>query len=118
MKGTMLIFRPYEPHPQVTEFQRPPTLEELKTAIGGGYLELVPSFRSIPYGGVVMDCIAFCDEDGKRKQLDVNNMATIAWDAALRRNGAGLLRPDGRPVDWLVGQVAILFGDKEFMEAL
>jgi hypothetical protein len=102
----------------VIEFTREPTLEQLKKGIGGGYLELVPGFRSIVYGNVVMDCVAFRDEDGKRKGFDVNNVATIAWDAALRRNGTGLLRPDGRPVDWLVGQVAVVFGDKEFMEAL
>jgi hypothetical protein len=118
MKGTMIIFHPYKRQPQVIEFTREPTVAELKAGIGGGYLELVPGFRTIVYGNVVMDCVAFCDEDGKGRGLDVNNVATIAWDAALRRNGIGLLRPDGRPIDWLVGQVAVVFGDKEFMKAL
>lgn len=118
MRGTMLIFQPYEMRPRVVEFKKAPTLEELKNGIGGGYLELVPGFRTVVHAGAVMDCVAFCDEDGKLNGLDVNNPATIAWDQALRRNGNGLLRADGRAVDWLVGLVAVLFGDKEFMEAL
>ena len=32
--------------------------------------------------------------------------------------GPGLLRRDGTAVDYLVGQIAIVFGDDEFMEAL
>lgn len=118
MKGTLLIFRPGQPLPDSQEIYGEPTLEMLKDAIGGGYLEIVPGFRTIAYAGVVMDCVAFCDEDGKHKAFSANNIATVAWDHALRRNGTGLLRPDGRPVDWLAGPIAVVFGDREFMKAL
>jgi hypothetical protein len=115
MRGTMLIFKPYQGKPEVVEFDRPPDLLDLKRGIGGGYLELVPHFKTIPYNGVVMNC----DEEGKRKELPTNNAANLHWQEALRRAGLpGLLTADGRLVDYLVGQVIVLFGDKQFMESL
>lgn len=126
MKGTMLIFRPNEPTPEQKDYASSPTLDELKTAIGGGWLELVPGFNSIAIGirggqsGVVINCRAFCDEEGKRKHLPPNDIATIAWDQALRRKGSpGILDAhSGMPIDRLCGTVAVLFGDKEFMASL
>ena len=85
----------------------------MKDGISGGYADLVPGFRTIGYAGVVMDCCAFCDEDGKRKQLHINELANDAWDQALRRTGMG-----NAMGDYLVGQVAVVFGDREFMENL
>ena len=79
MRGTMLIFRPSQQHAERKHFDRALTLEDLKDGIGGGYFELVPGFRAIAYAGVVMD---FCDEDGKRKQLHINELANDAWDQA------------------------------------
>lgn len=117
MRGSMLIFKPGQLAPQIIELDHRPELDDLKKYIDG-YLELVPGFRSIVHYNVVMDCIVFCDEDGKRKRLEVNNIATVLWDAALRRNGTGLLRPDGRPIDWLVGPIVVLFGDRELMAEL
>ena len=104
--------------PQQIELDHCPELNELQSHIGGGYLELVPGFRSIAHYDMIMDCIVYADEDGKRKKLEINSIATILWDIALRRNGTGLLRPDGRAVDWLVGPVVVLFGDRELMAEL
>ena len=118
MRGTMLILRPHEARPEVKQFARAPTLDELKTAIGGGYLEAIPGFFSIGYGGTVMNCVAMCDEDGKRRKLAINDAATIAWEHALRRQGSTLLTRDGTTTDHLVGNVIVLFGDREFTEAL
>jgi hypothetical protein len=47
MRGTMLIFRPMKRARTRCHSTRAPTLEELKNGIGGGYLELVPGFRSV-----------------------------------------------------------------------
>jgi len=74
---------------------------------------VVPGFRTIAYSSVVMDCHAFCDEDGKRKQLPINELANALWDQALRRTGAMNVMGDV-----LVGQIAVVFGDREFMAAL
>jgi len=59
------------------------TLEQLKEAIGGGYIEVV----SIP--GVDQDKILVVDEDGHRKDLPYNHTAsyiagqTIVGDALI-----------------------------------
>ena len=117
MHGTLLVFQPHA-LPQVTEFSRPPTLEEVQAAVGGD-LQVVPGFRSIRYGNVVMDCVALCNANGKLKGLAMNNLATIAWKEGLRRAiEAGLWRSKVMPTDPLVGTVAVLFGDREFMDAL
>ena len=119
MRGTILTIKPGRALSTVLEFDRAASLPQLKTAIGGGHLEVVPRFNSIEYEGEVRSCIAFCDEDGKYKNLPTNNRATLAWQTALRRTGhQGLLDARGRAVDWLVGDIAIVFGDDEFMEAL
>lgn len=118
MRGMLLIFRPGERAPQQIELDHCPELDELKGYIGGGHLKLVPGFRSIAHYDMVIDCVAYGDEDGKRNKLEANNIATILWDLALRRNGSGLLQPDGRAIDWLVGPIVVLFGDRELMETL
>jgi hypothetical protein len=119
VRGTILTIKPGKALSLVLKLDKAVTLEQLKAAIGGGYLEAIPRFNSIEYEGEVRACIAFCDEDGKRKSLPTNNRATLAWEVALRRTGhPGLLDVRGRAVDWLVGDIAIVFGDDEFMEAL
>jgi hypothetical protein len=119
MKGTIVILQPTKALPLAIEMDRPADLEILKKAIGGGYLELVPRFTSFVWEGELQTCVAFCDEDGKRKGMLTNNRATLAWEQALRRTGhPGLLDAFGRAVDWLVGDIAIVFGDSEFMETL
>jgi len=118
LRGTMITIRPDAGIPvEVKGFARGPTLAELRTAVGGK-LELVPGFVTIIYGGVVMDCKALCNEHGKLDGLPINNMATLVWERALRRTGAGLLGEHDKLRDWLVGPVVVLFGDKDFMEAL
>ena len=100
------------------EYNRPPTLEELRHAAGGD-LELVHGFDSIAYAGIILHCVAFCDEHGKLEQRPLNELATSLWAQALRRQGMELIDDKTlKPVDWLVGPVAVLFGDKEFMSEL
>ena len=117
MHGTLLVFQPHS-LPQVTEFSQPPSLEQVQSVVGGD-LQLVPGFRTIRYGAVVMDCFALCDANGNHQGLPINNLATIAWKQALHRAvDAGLWRSEVMPTDLLVGTVAVLFGDREFMDAL
>lgn len=120
MKGNIVIVRSSG---ETTKIELPgePTLDALKNAIGGGHLELVPGFTTIKIDGVEHQCAAFCDEEGKleHRKLPVNNSATMHWNRALRRSGGGgLLGKDGLPIDVLVGDIAIVFGDQEFMAAL
>ncbi len=49
------------------------SLEELKTAIGGGYIEIVRLYRRDEWGNPL---IMIVDEDGIRKQLPVNHHAS------------------------------------------
>ena len=114
MRGTMIVIHPSDKDAlDVHQFGRAITLDELKAGIGGGYLELVPGFTTIGVAGVVMDCVAFCDEDGKRKELPLNQAATQFWQVALERKGVRLALPDQ-----LVGNIAVVFGDREFMDSL
>jgi hypothetical protein len=111
MRGTLLI---YSPAGKVAVRQvGAPTLELFHEFIRPGYLELVPHWHSIEHGGERHRCAAFCDEDGKRLGLPVNRPATLAWDAAMKRDHGCGCAPD-----YLVGSVVVVFGDREFMAAL
>jgi hypothetical protein len=102
-----------------TPLNRAPQLDDLKPAIGGGPLEVVPGFNSwLTNNGKVVSCVAFCDEDGKQRGQQVNAQATMWWEQALQRKGNSLFGRDGNPVDVLVGKIAIVFGDTEFMDEL
>lgn len=116
MQGTMLIFKPSTIEPEVHPFKRPPKLQELQRAVGG-WLEAVPHFLAIKHAGREHRCVAFCNEDGKLERssyshsfvgpLPINMEATRRWQQ---------LNPLGG--DYLVGNIAVLFGDPEFMESL
>lgn len=116
MKGTMIILRPNDDN-ETKPYNKPPTADELRTAVGG-YLEPIPWFNtigiSVPGSGhaTLMNCVAFCDEEGKNKNKPLNECATDAWAKSVHRLGKGDLK------DYLVGNVVVLFGDKEFMEKL
>lgn len=119
MKGLMLTFAPHTWEPTIRELTGEPPLDDVKAAMGDGWLELVPGFVSITVRGRRMSCVAFCDEDGKRKQMPTNGPATILWDHSLREHGhPGLKDHAAHWIDWLVGPVVVLAGDGEFMRSL
>lgn len=102
----------------VTPTEKSPDLDMMKSRIDGGYLELVPYFTLFEYEGELRRCVAFCDENGKMKNFNMNRRATTLWDRCLKQQGMpGLIR-HGALQDFLVGPILIVFGDKEFMEAL
>src|SRR5262245_35255356 len=118
MRGTMLVFQPYHAQPARTELTAPPELEALQHAVGG-WLEAVPHFDRIEIDGGEQRCVALCNEEGKLNHLDHNSRATVLWHQALRFAGLpGLILPNGGLADYLVGNVIVLFGDREFMDAL
>ncbi len=106
MKGTVLVVH-VNGHEDRHEFDAPVTLDWLQhpQAING-YIEIVPYFNIWvdDVSGKGKECVVFCDEEGKLKGLPVNAKATAYWAA--------------RGDDKLVGPIAIVFGDAEFMEAL
>ena len=111
MQGKLLIYRPYQSSPAISEFTREPDIAEVRALVGGD-LATVAGFLSIEHDGVVRRCVALHDADGKRKGLPLNRTATVLWDSALRRDmGVGLIRHDGSRADHLVGIVAVLFVD-------
>jgi hypothetical protein len=124
MKGRMYVIRPNE-STDVTGWHEPPNLKVLQQAVGG-YIETVPWLTTVWAGedGKFVSCIAYCNEEGKLERLPYNAQATLVWDRALRRmedsEGKpvypnGLTGKDGMPTDVLVGPIAILVGDAEFM---
>lgn len=98
MNGTLTIIRPNGQREEATFTQALP-LEALQTAVGG-FIEIVPHFNTFEGKRAV----AFCNEEGKLHGLQHNTHATRLW---LNRHG-----------DYLVGSIAIITGDAEFMEAL
>lgn len=124
MKGTMMTIAPdsalaTEPVDPAVARDVARMLAKMKAGIGGGWLEKVPGFNSIKIGKETHDCVALCDEDGKRKQMPFNQTATVMWQEALLAQGhPGLCTPDGALADYLVGPIVILYGDQEFMEVL
>lgn len=117
MQGTMLIYDAagaLDDPPQRTELSAPPGLEALQGAVGG-YIELVPYFRSIVIDGQMVECIAFCNEYGKREQLKINRRATLLWGAASLRSDNPLVDADGNFKDVLVGPVVVIIGDRDLL---
>jgi hypothetical protein len=95
------------------ELTAAPEPEELKKAVGG-WIEEVPFFNT--YRGE--RCVAFCNEEGKLALLPVNAEATKRWYAAIyeqtRKKGLTCFWPN----DILVGDIVVITGDQELMEAL
>jgi hypothetical protein len=113
MIGYMITLLPRVEMPDIKTIDREPPLEEIKAALGGGWLELVPGFTSIRFGRHEwLDCVAFCDEEGKLKNLAINEDATMHWRLALNRDR------QARNSDYLVGPIVVLAGDAEFMKSL
>lgn len=105
MKGTMIVIHADKKigH-KTTHLDRRVELAELQAGVGG-YIETVPGLTSYNHEGRQHRCFAFCNEEGKLKQLPRNERATQLWHRA-RRSGS----------DFLCGDVVIVFGDKEFMD--
>jgi hypothetical protein len=109
---------------KITEFTKNPDSDVFHKAVGG-YLELVPYFDTIHWDGELHQCVAFCDEEGKIKGKEFNITATLLWKLALERSGKWVgIESTGnflevRPMpDYLVGDIAVVWGDKEFMDEL
>ncbi len=117
MKGTILSID-IDGSQYMANIEGPPTLERLQAAIGGGYIEVVPYFTKLERDGKVVDCVVFCDEEGKLKGLKPNYAATAYWQDSLKRQGRSLFGSDRKLLDFLVGKIAIVWGDQAFMRAL
>lgn len=102
MRGKFIIIK-INGDVETTDITQQPGLEALQQAVGG-YIEIVPGITS--YDGE--EAVAFCNEEGKINRLPINQKATRIWNEAF-----------GEPVgDILVGDVAIVTGDDELLEAL
>jgi hypothetical protein len=101
MRGKFIVIRT-NGDVESKDITKQPSLEELQAAVGG-YIEGVNITK---YDGE--DAVAFCNEEGKLKRLPMNQKATRAW-----RDALGF-----EPGDILVGDVAIVTGDDELLEAI
>jgi hypothetical protein len=86
----------------IREFTAPPELKFLNAAVGGP-IESVPYFSR--YGQHA--CWAICNEEGKSRGKPLNQRADVLWHNQFRNNP-----------DHLVGDVAVLYGDEDFMSSL
>jgi hypothetical protein len=117
MTGFVLTI-PIDGNPSLEEFASADDLLAPLQKIVGGSIEAVPYFDTIERGGAIVSCVAFCNEDGKFTGLAVNADATALWDAALARQCLSRFDEVGRAKDYLVGAIAVVFGDEAFMRDL
>ena len=107
MQGKMTILK-VDGTKAVVDYDKPIQLDDIQKAVGG-WIELVPDFDT--YEGKT-GAVAFCNEEGKLKNLPVNDKATEAWAASIGEGDAASLG------DALVGDVVVIEGDDDFMAAL
>jgi hypothetical protein len=96
---------------QIIEVSTATILNQLQ-AIVGGYIETVPGWDTIvdpTDPNKRIPCAAFCNEEGKLKGLSLNFGATMLWMESTGQNKMN---------DALVGNVVVVYGDREFMAAL
>jgi hypothetical protein len=110
MKGTIVIISQHRGH--ISKDIDRPELKYFTDAVGG-YIEVVPYFTSIVWDGQLHECVAFCDEEGKIKRKEPNVSADLFWRMAQERAGLKMMIDD-----YLVGDICVVFGDKEFMREL
>jgi NADH:ubiquinone oxidoreductase subunit D len=109
MKGTILTIT-VEGVVTRQEATSPHILSEIEKAVGG-FIEGVPYFDQLRMNGATIKCAAFCNEHGKLEGMPVNAAAQSLWVTELERQRI--------PIDdVLVGPVAIVYGDEEFMAEL
>jgi Domain of unknown function (DUF3846) len=70
-----------------------------------GYIELVPFFNRF----YERNCIAFCNENGKMRNLPLNKLAQELWEKSLGRNIYE---------DHLVGNIVIIVGPPSYLRTL
>ena len=116
MRGTVIIIRTSEPTVETKYIDGPPDLAPIKDGLEGGYLELVPGFTQFSYEGETRRCVAFVDEDGIRKGLPYNLMATALWRA--QRHPLDTNPFDTVNDDHIKGNMVVVFGDDEWMAEL
>lgn len=103
MKGKLTILK-VDGSVSETDLTSSPSLEQLQAAVGG-YIEVVPFFTR--YKG--QSCVAFCNEEGKCNGLPLNKDATMLWYVSMSRSYAE---------DYLVGDIAIITGDRDIFRNL
>lgn len=105
MRGVIISLN-YDGTRNRLELNHSDVLKELQYIVGGP-IEQVPGFDSY----ADYKCIAFCNEEGKIRDLPINFMATTLWYVALKKN-------ELKTTDYLCGNIAVVYGDDEFMEKL
>ena len=111
MKGTMVIIPVTGPEQRI-ELTEPPETGAIHNAVGG-FFESVPYFTEYGTPDGTVHCVAFCNEEGKIKNLAYNDRANKLWTRLM------VLKQGRAPYpDFLVGPVVILYGDDEFMESI
>lgn len=104
MQGKLVVIKPDQTRTEV-ELTAAPKLPQLKEAMEGGLLEVVPYFRT--FEG--QSCVAFVDDEGKLKRLVPNLEATEIWHKQF---------PAAIGKDFLVGPLVVVVGDKALLRAL
>lgn len=115
-KQAMIIIPPRGQIPLFSLDKAPP-LDKLQKAVGG-YIEAVPYFNHLEYYGNWYDCIAFCNEEGKNQNLEINPLATMSWFLSMNRQFPNQIKKVKDLNDVLVGSVCIIVGPKKFLDNL
>lgn len=116
MKGTLVVLGT-DGSIDRTEVGNPSGLLPTLQKAVGGYVEVIPYFKTFLDQGEQKPCIALCNEEGKLNELPYNALATALWHEVLKKDKTIAAMPMvGSQLDSLVGPVVIVMGDDEFME--
>jgi hypothetical protein len=114
MIGSSVIIRPSAPL-EFRNYTGPVEEDHFSDAIGG-LLEIVPHFDQwLDYTGRLRECVAYSNTEGELLGLEVNHYGSAIWNYLADLKGIDYRLRRHRI---LVGPIAIVFGDMEFMEAL
>ena len=105
MRGTMVVLKADGTTETVFLERAAQLARDLQRRVGG-YIEGVPGYNHHIVEGVPMPAAMFCNEEGKLRDLPVNELATALWHTQWRTR------------DVLVGDVVVIYGDEEFMASL
>ena len=117
MKGTLVILGT-DGTIDRREVENPDNLFRTLQNEVGGYIEMVPYWKTYRDQGERKPCVAVCNEEGKLNGLPPNPLATALWHVALKEQMNIDLPKFAGDLDHLVGQIVVVMGDEEFMEEL
>ena len=115
MQGAIYFIphQPGTPHRYVP-YDHPISLKDVEALVGEP-VELIPELETVQQRGALRSCLAYAPRFTGSNPEDVNQWANVLWRISLSRK-YGPKHCD--PQHTLTGNVVVVSGDEEFLDAL